>query len=285
VPSGATFVVREGHVEVTTDDFAKKENPDGVAPKEKTPAKPAEPAKEQAKARESLVAKLHRRVDFAGYKDPKTTLDEALDDLTKKYGIPFVLNEKSFKYENLMDVAKTAIADPNPVPPMKDAKIDTILREVLWRVPVPSGATFMVRLDAIEITTGTFQQGEVYEDIQEGWHSPIVQVEAEKQPFDVLVKSLAKEGHYNILLDVRAGEKVKTPISAELYNVSLDTTLQLLSAMVDLRIVRLDNVLFVTNPETAAALEKAKPKKPQNNAGFTWMNSGPYGTMIRVPND
>jgi hypothetical protein len=285
VPSGATFVVREGHVEVTTGDFAKKENPDGVAPKEKTPTKQAEPVKPQAKARDSLVSKLARRVDFTGYKDHKTRLKDALDDLTKKYGVPFVLNEIGFKFENVMDVDNTRVADPNPVPPMKNARIDTILREILGRVPVHSGVTFMVRPDAIEITTGQFHDGEIFADAPEVPHSPVVQVEADKQPLDELLKSLTQQIAFNVLLDPRVGDKAKTPISAELYNVPLDTALLVLAATADLRVVRLDNVVFVTTPETAAALEKAKPKKPQSNVNYTWITSGPYGTLIRVPND
>ncbi len=228
-----------------------------------------------------------RRVDFPVYDDPKATLIDALDGLTKKYGLTFLINEKAFKFENIMDVAKTPIIDPNPIPEMKNVRADTVLHEILGRIPVPSGATFLVRRDVIEITTGIFLQGEVWLDDPAGPHlSPVVQVVVEKQPFDELLKSLAEQGHYNILLDTRAGDKARTPITAELYNVPLDTAVRLLAGMVDLHPVRVDNVLFVTSPQTAEAMEKAKPKKPpQLNANYSWMISGPSGTMIRVPNE
>jgi hypothetical protein len=250
--------------------------------KDKTPPKSAKP---QAEVHESLYAKLFRRVDFAGYEDPRMTFTDALDDLTKKYGVPFLLNEKAFKYENVQDIGKTPITEATPIPAMKNARIDTVLRQILSRIPVPSGATFLVRRDAVEITTGTFFQGEVWENPQDGSRLPVVQVLADKQPFDELIKALAEQAHFNILLDGRAGEKVKTAVSAELYNVPLDTALRLLASMVDLQPVRMDNVLYITSAATAEAMEKAKPKKPQDNAAYSWIISGPSGTLIRVPND
>jgi len=62
-----------------------------------------------------------------------------------------------------------------------------------------------------------------------------------------------------VLLDTRAAEKARTPITAELYNVPLDTAVRLLAGMVDLQPVRVDNVLFVTSPQTAEALESVAP--------------------------
>ena len=254
-------------------------------PPTKATEKTAEPAKSPAKPDNSVIAKLFRRVDFAGYDDPKLTLSEVLEDITKNYGLSFLVNEKSFRYENVADVAKTPVTAENALPPMKNVQVDRILRQVLARIPVPSGATFLVRRDHIEITTGIFFQGEVWFDDPEGPHLPVVQVLADKQPFEEFLHSVREQVSYNILLDTRAAEKAKKPITAELYNVPLDTVLRLLAGMVDLRPVRVDNVLFVTDPGTAEAMEKAKPKKALSNAATTTILSGPSGTLIRVPNE
>jgi hypothetical protein len=247
----------------------------------KSPAKPT--ASPPAKADEPLAAKLFRRVDFKGYDDPKMTLGEALEDLGKKYGLSFDLKETAFKFENLQDVEKTEIASPNAIPPMKNVRLDTVLRKVLSRIPSPSGADFLVRRDVVEITTGTFIRAEVWGAVEDGPFLPVVQVLADRRPLDETLKELAEQSGYNILLDVRAGENGKTPVTAELYNTPLDTAVGLLAAMARLRPVRVDNVLFVTNAETAEALEKAKPKKPVNQTGFSWMPWGPGGTMIPLP--
>ncbi len=102
---------------------------------------------------------LSKPVKFPGFDDPKTTLQEVLDALAKRYNLSFDINEKAFKFENIMDVNKTEIASPNPIPEMHTT-LSTVLRRVLQRVPVPSGATYIIRRDVIEITTGTFAGAE-----------------------------------------------------------------------------------------------------------------------------
>ena len=43
-------------------------------------------------------------VKFGGFEDPKTTLQEALEQLAKRYGVEFDVNEKAFKYDQVNDV-------------------------------------------------------------------------------------------------------------------------------------------------------------------------------------
>jgi hypothetical protein len=102
---------------------------------------------------------LNKPVDWAGIDDPKTTLIEALDQLAKVHRVTFDINERAFKYEMLNDVAKTEIANPNPLPGVKST-FGTVLKRILARVPVPSGATYLLRRDVIEITTGQFASAE-----------------------------------------------------------------------------------------------------------------------------
>jgi tetratricopeptide (TPR) repeat protein len=102
---------------------------------------------------------LGRTVRFDGFDDPKTTLQEALDALATRYNLQFDVNEKAFKFEGLDDVLKKEIATPNPIPAM-NASIGTILRRILSRLTVQTGATFIIRRDTIEITTGQFATAE-----------------------------------------------------------------------------------------------------------------------------
>src|SRR4029077_6454536 len=77
----------------------------------------------------------------------------------KVHRVTFDINERAFKYEMLNDVAKTEIANPNPLPGVKST-FGTVLKRILARVPVPSGATYLIRRDVIEITTGQFATAE-----------------------------------------------------------------------------------------------------------------------------
>jgi hypothetical protein len=108
----------------------------------------------------SIVASLIAPVNFAGEKDPKRTLAEVLNDLAKKHDLSYTINERAFKYEMLNDVARTEVANPEPIPAMRTT-LGKVIGRILMRVPVPSGATFLVREDGIEITTTQFVAAEI----------------------------------------------------------------------------------------------------------------------------
>src|SRR5262249_25754864 len=97
---------------------------------------------------------------FGGFDDPRTTLEEALSQLEKRYGVKFDVDEPAFKAEGVMDVMKTEIAQPTPIPALDQTTLGTILKKLLARVAAPSGATYIIRGDSVEITTGALAQAE-----------------------------------------------------------------------------------------------------------------------------
>jgi hypothetical protein len=78
----------------------------------------------------------------------------------------------------------------------------------------------------------------------------------DKSPLEEAARELGNQAEFTVLVDSRAAEKAKTPVSARLLNTPLDTALRLLSDMADLRTVHLDNVLYITTRENANALEE-----------------------------
>src|SRR5262245_55346450 len=54
---------------------------------------------------------LAREVDFPGFDDPKTTLQQALALFTERYGLTFRVNEAAFRKEGLDDVLTTPIVE------------------------------------------------------------------------------------------------------------------------------------------------------------------------------
>jgi hypothetical protein len=205
-----------------------------------------------------LNVKLTRQIRFEGIADPKATLADVLQLLNKHYDLPFDVNEKAFAFEQVPDPHK---AEVGSLPAMKDVRLDTVLRKVLRRVPIASGATWMIRPDHIEITTGTFQAAEVWGPYK-GPHLPLVSATLVQMPLDDALRELAEQAEFNVLLDSRAGDSSKTPVTARLRNTPLDTAVRLLADMAGLRSVHLDNVLYVTTKENAAALE-ARIEKDQ----------------------
>ena len=86
--------------------------------------------------------------------DPKLTLQDVLDALSENNHVRFDVNEKAFKNEHLDDVLHKPL---DRLIPAMSATLDLVLRKVLSRIKnAQSGATYLIRKDHIEITTGDF---------------------------------------------------------------------------------------------------------------------------------
>src|SRR5262245_47605919 len=96
-------------------------------------------------------AALGKVIDFKGWDDPKVTLVEALGHLSDKCDVSFDVNDRAFRAEMIHSVLKSAITEKEPLPPMSKTTLAAILKRILQRVPTPSGATYLIRRDGIEI--------------------------------------------------------------------------------------------------------------------------------------
>jgi RNA polymerase sigma factor (sigma-70 family) len=231
-----------------------------LGPNAKPPAKEADEA--VAVAIPEITDLLTRQLDFQGMDDPKTTLQEALDILAKRYGFTYVIDEAAFlNVDGVADVPATEIAT-KPLRPLKNVSLATVLRTILSRVPSPSGATFVVGRDnVLEITNNA-----AVADALGGQKAPpLVQALFTKRPLEEALRDLARDSGINVVLDVRQAEKAKTPVSATLRNVPVETAVRVLADMAELKPVRMDNLLYVTSRDNAKRLEEeeAKRREPQ----------------------
>ena len=229
---------------------------------------PLPAASEKEHRLRDLRDKLMQPVDYPGCDDNRATLSDALDHVAKRYNLTFDINEKAFEMDQLKDVARTPIADPTAIPPMR-ATLAAVLRKILRRVPAPSGATFLIRRDVIEITTETAVRIElgipakrplltlVWDDFEE---TSLVQA----------LPRLAETSGYNVIADPKAGDLLQAKITAKLNNVPIDTAVRLLANMAGLSMVRLDNVLYVATADNAKRLREEQAEinadKPAKNA-------------------
>jgi hypothetical protein len=197
---------------------------------------------------------LKQTINYDGTEDPRVTLGDLLEQLSKRYGLTFDINEKAFEMDQLKDVARTLVADPTPIPPMRTT-FATVLRKVLRRVPAESGATFLIRRDHIEITTESAVRAEL--GIPEGRPLlPLVWDTFTDIPIAQVLQFLADSYDYNLVTDPQGHKQLQTKITAQLHNVPIDTAVRLLANMANLRVVKLDNVLYMTTPEKAEALRE-----------------------------
>jgi hypothetical protein len=205
------------------------------------------------------VQLMQKQVNYEGTDDPKTKLSECLDEFGSIYTCTFDVNEAAFKLEGLNDVLNTPLtADGRPLPKMKNVRFDRVLKKLLSRIP--GEATFVVHDDVIEITTRQALLAQVYGNNPHR-DLPLVYAEFEKKPLEDALKELAQQSEFNILIDPRPAEKIKAGVTAKLKNVPLDSAVQLLADMADLKAVLQDNVLYVTTKENAKGIESDIRKK------------------------
>lgn len=222
---------------------------------------------------ESLADRLMQPVKFAGFDDPALTLGQALDKLSKTYGVDIEVNEQAFIAEGQNDVLNATVAEKK-IPRRDKIRLDRLLRTVLGKINVPSGATFLLRGDGIEVMTNQALRLQICGGLYHGPLLPLVNTTFEKKPLEDALKELAVRAEYNVVLDNRVGDKTKLPVTARFANTPLDTAAAFLADMTDLRPILLDNAVYVTTRENAAVWE-ARLKKEIAEEAAADRASGP----------
>ncbi len=92
----------------------------------------------------------------------------------------------------------------------------------------------------------------------------LIHLNAKEMPFADAVRELADASGANIVVDGRAKEQAKKAVTATLQQAPLRTAVRVLADMVELKVVALDNILYVTTPENAEkmAREEAALRSP-----------------------
>jgi len=108
---------------------------------------------EVSKRSEEVSKLLNSQVNFGGFEED-TKLGEALDYLSRNYGIPFDVNAQAFKDESVMeDILSKPVKE---IPKLKNVALSTVLRKVLERPTAPVVATWLIRNGTVEITTARY---------------------------------------------------------------------------------------------------------------------------------
>jgi hypothetical protein len=205
---------------------------------------------------------LRKTVDLPnGYDDPKTTLGEALDSLSKIFRVPFDVDVKAFAADKVADVQRYEICNPNPIPPMKTS-LAVVLKRVLARVPAASGATFLIRKDYVEITTSDAVRRELGLPSPTGKEKasevpplpPLVFEEFNMVPLVRSLRDVAEDTGVNVVVDPRVEKKATLEVTATLRNVPVRTAVEVLADMGELAVVQRNNVIYVTSPKNAKRL-------------------------------
>jgi hypothetical protein len=241
---------------------------------------PANEEKDTAIARKTeanpaavLRAKLAERVDLPNGFEANTTLKDALDFISETYGLPITVDEEAFQAIEVQKVAD----QPVSLPKMKGVRLSTVMRLLLKQVKGNRycGA-YLVRPDSVEVTTSFVVLTDALgaEGLEEAQQQPmeegtsqtigtverVVSIDVQRQSVRSALRKLAGDG-FNIVVDGRVGAQGETLVSATLDNVFVDNAVIVLAEQADLKVVTINNILFVTTPERAATLAAEQKKR------------------------
>jgi hypothetical protein len=202
------------------------------------------------------------------FEDPKTTIRDALDFIATRYKFSYEVNEKAFEKagskadDKLMEYLS---GEKGPFPLLNDVPLGTILQKIVDRMGKGDDvAAWLIRRDHIEVTTEAALREEFYPRDYKGPLFPLVYADIQKEYLEDALNELADHSGYNIILDSHAGKDAgKTIVSARVSDAPLITVVRILANMSDLKFVQMGNILYVTSPQHAKALQaerKAKPK-------------------------
>ena len=197
-----------------------------------------------------LQAKLAETRNFIAFEDPKMTLQEAIDVLMKRYDVTITVNDRAFKYEQIVDVLSTLVAEQ--AVPAFTGTLTQMLAKVLGKIPCPSGACYVVRGNTIEITTALFREAEFVrpsagsEDLPAVARWPLVHAAIANTPLTEALRDLSHTYTANVVVDGRSAKEAATNVTADFANVPFDTAVKLLADMCGLSTVEIGNVIYVT---------------------------------------
>jgi RNA polymerase sigma factor (sigma-70 family) len=254
-------LVRPGDAVAKVKEKVAEAKPEEAAP---VPASKPKQDAPRAIARPDATARirqwrerLNQPLQFEGIDDPKVTLSDVLDNLQRRYGITFEINHKAFEANGLTDIETMKITEKRLVPPLPNASFATVLRVILSHLPAEANPVYVLRSDTVEITTKEALQDELGIPRNE-FRSvlPLVWDVFEDTPISKALASVTETTGFNVVVDSRVAEKVQAKVTVQFNNVPVDTAVRLLANMADLRMVRMDNVFYVTTPENVKRLRE-----------------------------
>ncbi len=196
-----------------------------------------------------LRDKLQQPIDLPDGFPANTSLRDALEFLSLKHGVQFIIDTNAFAS---IDVPKPEDANVQ-LPKLMGVSLSTVLRLMLGQV---KGTKF----------TGAYRVTDEYIEITTTYHKDaaqngVIDVSFDRRPLQMALRELADMTDTNITLDPSVADKARRPVTAALSHVTTETAVRILADMADLKLVILDNVLYVTTREKARELQGDEEKR------------------------
>ncbi|MCI0457824.1 MAG: hypothetical protein L0Z62_12720 [Gemmataceae bacterium] len=204
-----------------------------------------------------MRALLDEMIDMKAFQE-QPTLKETLTLLVGKVKdagkeLTILVNVDAFREENpdAPDVYDTVVRFPSAPRRMS---VGNALRFALSRVPT-ANATFLVRVGHLEVTT-------LKEANLKRMLGQRILAAFDRRPLGEALDELWARTGVTVTVDARASEKLKLPVTAAFGNdVTLEAALRMLTDMADLRVVLMDEGVYVTSIANARELERERRGK------------------------
>ncbi|MBY0522595.1 MAG: hypothetical protein K2R98_04330 [Gemmataceae bacterium] len=210
----------------------------------------------------AIREKLDRPINLQFGIDPNTPLKDALEFLADRHDLTFIVDSNAFAAIGVQKVEE----QPVQLPKMSGVPIRVVLRLLLSQIKgdVYSGA-FILKDGHVEVTT-TYHaapQLSLWGTPDGRQQIPRVDVDGHGQALDDALQEMADTTGLNIVIDARVAGKAKKQVLTSLTNVPIDTAVRVLADQAELRLVIMDDVLYITSRDNAKDLEADQDKRIQ----------------------
>jgi hypothetical protein len=209
--------------------------------------------KPKVRTAQELRAKLAAPVNLERGIEANSPFKDAMEFLADRYEVPIFVDRIAFSNQGAENVEEQQVR----LPKMIGVRLSTILSMLVAQVK----GTFLVHKDYVEVTTFARTRAELWSTSgmnREGALAvaQMVTAEFDRQPLDEALRELADQSGINVVVDARAADKARTAVTATLTHVPLDTAVEVLADMADLKSLAIDNVIYVTSKANAKRMQK-----------------------------
>jgi hypothetical protein len=200
------------------------------------------------------------------------TLESAVNLLRQETKLNLSLDCITLAQSNI-DPASISLSNAT----LRDVKTRVALRSIL----APFNLNWVIVGDAVVITT---EEMATYRQLTQHVSLDLDQIE-----FAAALKGLARDTGVNLVLDPRLTNEGKTKVTLQADDITLESTVRILSELAGVKPVRIGNVLFITGKVNATELRAEAELVPiprpgvQNTDGPPVIAAGVLGRMVMPP--
>jgi hypothetical protein len=183
------------------------------------------------------------------------SLGEAVAHLRSKTRIPFTLDTPLLNNLGLNDVGNNNLQAPTFRLKGTNVPVRLALRKMLE----PYNLGFAIVGDSVFIST---EEQAAYRQFTQR-----VNVDVQGIPLAKVLQQLADETGVNVLIDQRVEKQAERVVTAQIDDVPVDSAVRLVTEVVNLKAMQVDNVLLITTPEHASKIRQEEAEDRTSSGG------------------